>query len=610
MLGEEPSLQGVTMYIKKVPLKNGRTNIAISQSYRDSDGKSKSRVVKGLGYLDELEKEHGDPWPFISAELASLERQYAQERLVTMLPIAMDERLTPEDASGIMNFGYAALSKLYHELEIDYVVNNRRRHLDCSYNHNAILKMLVYSCLICPGSKKQAWEQRGRFFDKMDFSLDDVYRSLDFFSSIKDDLLKALDARITKVQGRDKSIFYYDVTNYYFEINQEDEMRKRGVCKEHRPLPIVQMGLFMDADGIPVSYRLFEGNKADVSTFGPALSHLREYHIRKIAGRFIVVMDNGMFSGDNLRQILIDGNGFIVAYSLKGGTDEIKKKALDAEGYKYKKMVKNELTGRVTYEDTPWDPDNPKTREVDRYKAILLPYELNVSNIKGTKKEVKMDVMRYVISYSQKYADRAREERDKVIEKAARIAKSGQFFGSGDSRKYIKSTPFSKKDGEKVDAEYIHELDLDKIAKDGLFDGYHAVMTSELDMPAEKVVRQYRGLWEIEETFRISKSELKSRPVFVSTKKHIEAHFLTCFLALTLLRVLDKRLNDRYPAAEILKNLRDCNAHYLGDNIYRFYHNSECLNDIGKILGIDFTKKYIARQEIRNIMGETKKIDY
>jgi len=598
------------MYIKKVKVKSGRTNIAISQSYRDNQGKSKSRVVKGLGYLDELEREHGDPWPFIRAELAALEQEYAQQQLVTMLPIAMGERLAPEDASGVMNFGYAALSKLYHELEIDYVVNNRRRYLKCDYNHNAILKMLVYSRLLYPGSKRRAWEQRGRFFDKMDFSLDDVYRSLDFFSSIKDDLLKALDARITKIQGRDKSIFYYDVTNYYFEINQEDEFRRRGICKENRPLPIVQMGLFMDADGIPVSYNLFDGNIVDVSTFSPALSHLCEYHIRKIAGRFVIVMDNGMFSGDNLRQILIDGNGFIVAYSLKGGTDEIKAKALDTEGYMYKKRTRDKVTGKVSYEDAPWDPDDPETREVNRYKSILLPYELNVSNLKGTKKGAKWDVMRYVISYSQKHADRAREERAKVVEKAARIAASGQLFGSSDSRKYVKSTPFSKKDGEKVDAEYIHELDLDKIAKDGLFDGYHAVMTSELDMPAEMVIRQYRGLWEIEETFRISKSELKSRPVFVSTKNHIEAHFLTCFLALTLLRVLDKRLDDRYSAEEILKNLRDCNAHYLGDNIYRFYHTSDCLNDIGDTLGIDFTKKYLTRQDIRKIMGETKKTEY
>lgn len=608
MAGKAPAWGG-TMYIKKVTLKSGRTNIAISQSYRDSEGKSKSRVVKGLGYLDELEKKYGDPWPYINGELASLEQEYAKQRLVTMLPIAMDGRLTPEDASGIMNFGYAALSKLYHELEIDYVLNNRRRYLNCSYNHNSVFKMLVYSRILAPGSKKQAWEQRERFFDKMDFSLDDVYRSLDFFTSIKDDLLKAVDARITKVQGRDKSIFYYDVTNYYFEISQEDDFRRRGISKENRPLPIVQMGLFMDADGLPVSYKLFQGNKVDVSTFSPALSYLREFQAGAKARRFIVIMDNGMFSGDNLRQILIDGNGFIVAYSLKKGTDEIQAKVLDPEGYTYKKRNVDQLTGRVSYEDKPWDPDDPKTKNVDRYKSFELPYNLNVSNLKGSKKNLKIDVMRYVVSYSQKYADRAKEEREKVIEKASRIAETGQFFGSNDSRKYIRSTPFSKEDGEKVDAEYVHELDLDKIAKDARFDGYHAVMTSELDMPSEKVIKQYRGLWEIEETFRISKTELRSRPVFVSTANHIEAHFLSCFLALLLLRVLDKRLYNAYSTEEILKNLRNANAYYLGDNIYQFYRISNCLKDIGDTLGIDFTRKYLTRQEIRTIIGETKKTE-
>lgn len=149
------------MYIKKVKTKSGRTNIAISQSYRDSEGKSKSRVVKGLGYLDDLEKEHGDPWPSINAELEALEQEYARLRLVTMLPIAMDERLVPQDASGIMNFGYAALSKLYHELEIDYLVNNRRRYLNCSYNHNAVFKMLVYSRVLCPGAQEAGMGTEG-----------------------------------------------------------------------------------------------------------------------------------------------------------------------------------------------------------------------------------------------------------------------------------------------------------------------------------------------------------------------------------------------------------------------------------------------------------------
>lgn len=598
------------MFIKKVDLKNGRRNIAISQSYRDSLGKSKSRVVKGLGYLDEIEKEHEDPWAFIHAELDALEREYAQQRVVTMLPIAMDEHLVPDDASGIMNFGYAALSKLYHELEIDYVVNNRRRYINCRYNHNAILKMMVYSRLLSPGSKRQAWEQKGRFFDKMDFTLDDVYRSLDFFSSIKDDLLKALDARITKIQGRNKSIFYYDVTNYYFETDREDELRRRGFSKEHRPLPIVQMGLFMDADGIPISYKLFEGNTIDVSTFSPALSDLRKNHVNNKLGRFIVVTDAGMFSGDNLRHILIDGNGFIMAYSLKKGTDALKRHALDTAGYRYKKRVKNKLTGTITYENCEWDPNDPNTVDVDRYKSLVLPFDIQVSNLKGKKGDLPINEMRFVISYSQKYAQRAHEERQRAIEKAARIADTGIFFGSNDSRKYIKSTPFSKKDGEKIDAKFVHELDMDKIAKDSLFDGYHAVMTSELDIPADQIVKQYRGLWEIEETFRISKTELKSRPVFVSTANHIEAHFLTCFLALTILRVLDKRMNNEYSTEEILDNLRNCNAYYLGDNIYRFYNTSTCLQKIGNTLGIDFTRKNMERKEIRKIIGETKKTDY
>lgn len=596
------------MNIKKTKNAQGRINIAISQSYRDAHGKSKSRVIKGLGYLDVIEQEHADPWAFINAELHAAQEHYDKQHIVAKLPIPLDEKLSPEDPSLIKNFGYAALSKLYHALEIDYFINNRRRYTDASYNHNAILKMLVYSRLINPGSKKLSWEQRVQFFDKMDFSLAHVYRSLDFFAAHADELSKAVDARIERLYGRDKSVFYYDVTNYYFEIDREDDLRKRGPSKEHRKTPIIQMGLFLDAQGIPVSYKLFEGNMHDSSTFSPAARDLQANH-QHAGSRCIVVADNAMFSGDNIRQLVLHGNGYIIAYSLKGGKEAFKQFAFDPEGYFFIESTTDPNTGKVTRVKRPWNPEHAHAQEVRRFKELVTPLEIWLSNIKGTKKSFQLDAVKLVVTYSPEYAAKAKQERERVLNKTQRVINTGQLFGSQDSRKYILSTPFSKNNGEQVDAEYVYEIDEEKVAYDALFDGFHALITSELDMPASQVIRQYHGLWEIEETFRISKSELKTRPVFVGVKKHITAHFLTCFLALTILRLLDKQLDNQYSTEEILKNLRDSKAYYLGDNLYRFYHTSTCLNDIGKLTGIDFSRKYLTKQEIVEVLAETKKTD-
>lgn len=596
------------MFIKKVKNKQGRINIAISQSYRDTNGKSKSRVVSGLGYLDCIEQEHEDPWGFINSELTRLQDEYDSQRLVTQLPIALHETLSPDDAFLIKNFGYAAFSKLYHALEIDYFVNNRRRYTNCSYNHNAILKMLVYSRLLTPGSKKLSWEKRFQFFDTMNFSLSHVYRSLEFFADHAKAILPALDSHIKRLYRRDTSIFYYDVTNYYFEIDREDNLRKRGVSKEHRPLPIVQMGLFMDAQGIPVSYKLFEGNTQDTSTFSPAIQDLNT--LQNNDSRYVVVADNGMFSGDNIRQVLINGNGFIVAYSLKKGTRRIQDFAFDTSNYYFYDINVDPVTGNRSRELRSWDPTHKNAYKVVRFKELVTPFEIQVSTIKGTKKTIKLDEVKVVVTYSPSYAEKAAKDRERVLEKTQKIINSRQLFGSRDSRKYIHTSSFSKENGEAIETEEIYAFDEQKIAYDAQFDGFHALMTSELDLPASQVVKQYHGLWEIEESFRITKSELKTRPVYVSLEKHIKAHFLTCFLSLTLLRILEKQLDDHYSSKEILENLRACKAYYLGDNIYRFYHTSPCLQDIGKVLGIDFSKKYMTKQEIVSQLALTKKIDY
>lgn len=595
------------MYIRQTKLKD-RVNISISKKFRDDKGRSRSRVIIGLGYFDVLEKEHEDPWAFINSNLEQAEQEEALENLVANLPIPMNAKLSPEDTLQIHNFGSAAYSYFYHLLELDYVINNRRRYSKAEYNHNAILKLLVYSQLINPSSKKAIHNKRHQFFDKMDFSLNDVYRSLDFFGNHADAIVHALDARIQKVFGRDKSLFYYDVTNYYFEIDKEDEFRKRGASKEHRPLPIVQMGLFLDAEGIPVSFKLFEGNVHDSVTFAPAFKEIQKNY-RPKGQRFVVVADNGMFSGDNLREVLINKNGFIIAYSLKKGTAALKRFAFDLDGYSFVQTSVEPKTGKVLKQLKKWDPTHPHADEVTRFKEIITPYEIKVSSLNGKKTTVKLDAVKIVITYSPKYAKKAQEERAKAIEKVERLIDSGRLIGSNDVRKYAVTTSFSKENGEMIDVVQVLGLDTEKIARDAQYDGLHAIFTTELDMPAQQVLKQYHGLWEIEETFRISKSDLKTRPVYLSTKDHIEPHFLVSFLALTILRLLEKQIDGAFTTEEIIENLRESKAYYLGDNIYRFYHTSPCLEAIGRATGIDFSRKYMTKSDIRKTFAATKKFE-
>ncbi len=596
------------MFVKRNTYKTGRTSISISKSYRDEQGKSKSRVIKGLGYYDVLEREHDDPEAFIQSVLERAEQEEALEQVVTSLPIHMNEKLTAEDAKQIYNFGSAAFSYFYHLLELDYVINNRRRYTKAEYNHNAILKMLVYSQLINPGSKKASFEKKHQFFDKMDFSLEDVYRSLDFFKTHSDAIVHALDARIEQVFGRDKSVFYYDVTNYYFEIDREDDFRIRGPSKEFRPLPIVQLGLFLDAQGLPLSFKLFEGNTHDSKTFFDSFSDVNST-FRPKDQRVVVVADNGMFSGDNIRQVLLNKQGFIVAYSLKKGTDALKKFAFDTSGYSFVDTVTDPKTGKLFKQIRPWNPKHTYADEVVRFKEIITPYEIHVSSLEGKKTSVKLDTVKIVVSYSPKYAAKAKEERAKIIEKLQKRIASGRVIGSNDVRKYIATTSFSKESGEEVDVEQLLAIDEEKLARDAQFDGLHAIFTTELDLPASQVVRKYRGLWEIEETFRISKKDLKTRPVFVSTLNHIKAHFLISFLALTILRLLEKQIGEVFTTSEILNALRESKAYYLGDNIYRFYHTDPCLEAIGKATGIDFSRKYMTKAEIRKTFAATKKFE-
>jgi len=564
--------------------KTGRTYLSIVRGYRDTEGKNRHKTIRKVGYLDVLEKEYSDPIAHFEKLAREMTDEIREKTKPIQLSISIDQSL-PVGTDNRKNFGHVAFSSLYHELELNYFINNRRRYTDAKYNHNAIFKMLIYSRLLYPGSKKRSFEKRNMFFEKMDFSLDDVYRSLSFFAKFKDPMLLAMHKRIEKLYGRDTSLVYYDVTNYYFEIDKQDELRRKGYSKEHRSSPIVQMGLFMDTDGIPLTYGLYPGNMLDKQTLIPMMHKVRKQYD---LGRYIVVGDRGMITGDNIRQILLDQCGYVLSYSIRGSDAAFKNYVLEQSDYRE--------IGQDGF----------------RIKSRIYPREIYVSTLKGKKTKISIDE-KHIVFYSPKYAQKAKADREAVLSKAQKLISSPSAYAKAASygaAKYIKDLTYSLSSGEVIDdAEHLLVADEEVLAQEEKYDGYYAILTSELDQSDERIVEIYRGLWKIEDSFRITKSDLETRPVYVSRQDHIEAHFLTCFVALVLVRLLEKKLDGKHPVPRILESLKRSSCSLLEQNLYLFDYYDEVLVNIGEALGVDFSRKYQTTGDIKKIIAGSKKND-
>lgn len=257
------------MFLRKEKRKD-RIYLSIVHGYREEGTrKAKQKTIKTLGYLDVLEKEYEDPIAFFTQLAEDMTQEYNRQHKPVSIEIHPDQQLST-GTDLLKNFGYAALSHVYHELELNTFFQIKQRSLNIEFNLNSAAKLLCYGRIIFPGSKKSTFEQKHRLFDRTEFSLDDLYRTLTYLSKYDAALQKWLHEKISEKYGRDTSVLYYDVTNYYFEIDEADDLRKKGVSKEHSPDPIVQMGLFIDNKGLPVSYDLFPGNANDVTTLRPA----------------------------------------------------------------------------------------------------------------------------------------------------------------------------------------------------------------------------------------------------------------------------------------------------------------------------------------------------
>lgn len=565
------------MFLKKDKRPNGRIYLSIVKGFRDPiTKKNKQRAVKSIGFLDEFEDIYEDP----IEHFKNLAKKMTEEEKLNNAPLEFSfDRLESVMNNEVLrkNFGFVVLSYIYHKLNIHSFLDNKQQSLNIDFSLNKILQALSFLRVIEPCSKKKSTELLEKYFMDSNFSIDDVYRSLDYFCKYKNELILHIHEYIRCEYGRNLNNVFYDVTNYYFE-SDEDDFRKKGVSKEHRPNPIVQMGLLMDDEGIPITFKLFEGNTNDCNTLMPVLDELKkDFNL----GRVIVVADKGMHTGENIAYNVIHKNGYIYSKSVRGSSKEVKDYVLNPNGYK-------------------------NMGDEYKFKSRVVNTNIWITNAKGEKVQVEIE-QKQVVFYSEKYARKARNDRQKVLDKANKLIKLKKGSLNKGAYKYIKDEYIDKETGEILEKGNYLYIDEDRIAEEEKYDGYYLIVSSELNMPDKEIIERYKGLWKIEESFKITKSQLKSRPVYVRKKDHIEAHFFICFLSLILIRLLEKETNYQFSVSELINSIKNLSVTYLDENYYMLDYVDDVSKSFSNILNTDITKRFWKQSDIKNLIANSKK---
>jgi transposase len=543
-------MESVVMIRKdKKQYKTGvKTHVRVVEGYREN-GKIKQRTIKSFG---------------------SLEDQIDQEKFMQMVKDFDDNYFLSKKAkkdsytrkfnettyNKPVNYGYKFLESIYDSLELDKFFKSK--YTKASYNLNDIFKFLVIQRILNPDSKRATIQKKDGYYNCItDFALEDIYRSLTKYDEFKIEIQKYLNDRIKTIIGRNSEYAYYDVTNYYFEIDVPDEngLRKRGVSKEHRVDPIVQMGLFIDNNALPISMSLFSGNTSDSKTLQPIMVEIKKnYNLN----RLIVVADKGLNSTSNINYIINNDDGYVVSQILKG-----------KKGSRYQEKLFN---------DSLYTYNKDKTF---KYQEFIEDYE--IINTNGNKETKKRKVLIY-----WKYDDAILEakKRNDKLSRALNSLNNNAYAIKHTYEKYIKEIHSVKSTGEMADT-ITRGLDEDKVSEDAKYDGYFCLITSEIDYDYKKILEVYGSLWKIEESFRITKNELETRPIYLSTESHINGHFIICFVALLVIRMLQYKMNFSMSIERIVRALNTSNCLIEeGGSVY-ILQNNPCKGYIKDKLDLD-----------------------
>ena len=570
------------MRLKVSKTKNAASLYVIKSTYENKI--SSSKIVEKLGTYDELkEKLNGrDPYEWAKeyiAELNRLEKEGMEPEVIARYsPARQIDKGVRQSCHG----GYLFLQKVFHELGIHRICEQIEKRSKAEFSLSEILASLLYTRILFPGSKRSSHEISGDFLESPSFELHQVYRALDLISKESDFIQSELYKSSVKKTKRNTGVLYYDCTNYFFQVEEESGLRQYGISKEHRPNPIVQMGLFMDGDGIPLAFSINKGNTNEQLTLKPLEKKiLSDFEL----SRFVVCTDAGLGSVSNREFNERGERAFIVTQSLKQLRGPVREWALEPQGW------------RLSGEQRTYD-----LNEIDEEKHRgSVFYKEQWVEIKGLRQ-------RMLVSYSVKYRDYQKNIRDRQISRALEAIQSGKgvlsHTNQNDYKRFITRT-HSTAEGELAD-KTICGLNEEVIAKESMYDGFYAVCTSLTDEAAQIILINKRR-WEIEECFRIMKSEFKARPVYLSRDERIRAHFMTCFLSLILYRMLEKRLKGHFTCEDIIGQLRGMNFQQIkGSGYVPCYTRTDFTDALHEAFGFRTDYEIVTQKQMKAIMKQTK----
>lgn len=565
---------------------NNYSYYSIIKDYTNLKGKRTTKIFEKLGNQQQVEERFGkvDTISRIKEYVETLNNE-DKENLIKK-EFNPNKRIT----LGIkrqFNVGYLFLEKIYNELKIKDICSTIQSKYKFNFDLNEILSYLIYARIIFPSSKLETYKQCQNFIQQPTFKLHDEYRALSYIAKDLDYIQEKLFNNSKNVIKRNSNVIYYDCTNYFFEINEEDDLRKYGISKEHRPSPIVGMGLFMDGDGIPLSFNIYPGNKNEQQTLIPEESKIiNDFKLDNT--KIILCTDAGLSSDEIKKYNIKDNRGFVITQSLKKLKEEVKEKVFEPIEWRISGDLKNTYNIKEI-------SDNEELRE--KYYETMF-YKI----IQTETKSVRQDL---VVTFSFKFFDYHRKIRNNQIERAKNHITSNNVSRKGknqnDYRRFIEEVKITK-DGE-VAKDSIYTINQDIINEEEKYDGYYAITTNIIGN-IDEILKITKGRWEIEESFRIMKSDFLARPVNLSREDRIKSHFMTCFISLLIYRILEKKLDYKYTTSEILKTIRNMNVlEHKGLGFEPLYERTFLTDDLHELFKFNTDYEIISYKKIKKILN-------
>ena len=553
------------------------------------NGKQKTITVERIGNTNEvLQKSEGeDPYIWSKKYVEELNKK-EQEGTREILIKKSQTKQIEKNKNNCFNCGYLFLEKTYYELGIDKICEEISDKYQFKYDLNNILSRLIYGRIIFPSSKLATNELSKKFIEQPNFELQHIYRALEVINKENDFIQSELYKNSLKISKRNTGILYYDCTNYFFEIEEENGLRQYGPSKEHRPNPIAQMGLFMDGDGIPLAFNINAGNTNEQITLTPLEEKImKDFNLSK----FVVCTDGGLSSNDNRKFNNKDERAFITTQSIKKLKKHLMDWALSKDGW------------RLEGENKEYDISQIETTEENQ--------KLYYNKIFYKKRWIKENGLEQalIVTYSIKYKNYQQKIREKQIERARKAINSQNLkldkVNQNDYKRFIKKINITE-DGE-IAEKKVYTINENQIAKEEIFDGFYGVCTNLEDDVAE-IIKVNQRRWEIEESFRIMKSEFKARPVYLSRDDRIQAHFMTCYISLLIHRILEKKLEEKYTSNDIIETLRNMNLYKEDSEGYiPAYTRTDLTDKLHEISGFRTDYEITTEKKMKKILKNIKK---